>query len=92
LIQLTGIGCAIGIGLTAGAIVLAAPLLAARAIHDDPPPRAASHQLAADYSTPKKTLETFLRAVKANYLAGAKECWFISDGNASGVLDILVGN
>jgi hypothetical protein len=44
-----------------------------------------------DYGTPKSTYRAFLRAVKANDLGTAKQCWFISDGNASGVLDILIG-
>src|SRR5438552_11886207 len=46
---------------------------------------------AADYSTPEKTFQTFLQAVKANDLAAAKQCWFISDNDAAGVLDVLVG-
>jgi hypothetical protein len=53
---------------------------------------APSKQPAADYSTPKKTFEAFLLAVKANDLAAAKKCWFISDDDRSGALDILVGH
>src|SRR5438876_6873517 len=44
------------------------------------------------FATPKATLATFLRAIKANDAAAAKKCWVVSDGNKSGVLDVLVGD
>src|SRR5438128_2146503 len=50
-----------------------------------------SRGYAADYSTPEKAFQTFLKAVKANDLAAAKRCWFISDSNELRVLDTVVG-
>jgi hypothetical protein len=49
-------------------------------------------QTAPDFSSPKKTFEVFLKAVKADDLNTAKQCWFISDDNRSGVLDLVVGD
>jgi hypothetical protein len=46
---------------------------------------------AADYSDPRETFRTYLRAVKKSDLAAAKGCWTISDGNKSGALDTIVG-
>jgi hypothetical protein len=58
----------------------------------DSDPDAAVAKPSADYRTPQKTLQTYLRAVKANDAAAAKQCWVISDKNKSDVLDILVGD
>src|SRR5947209_1482806 len=45
-----------------------------------------------DFRDAKRTFEVFLAAVKADDLNAAKRCWFISDDNQSGVLDLLVGD
>ncbi len=44
-----------------------------------------------DHSDPKKTYETYLRAIKANNLEDAKKCWFFADGDPAGALDVLAG-
>jgi hypothetical protein len=54
-------------------------------------PDAAGRQTGPAYGTPEKTFAAFARAVKSKDLAGAKDCWSISDDNRSGVLDLLVG-
>ncbi len=48
-------------------------------------------QSVADYSDPIKTYRTYLAAIKRDDQAVAKACCTISDGNKSGVLDVLVG-
>jgi hypothetical protein len=58
---------------------------------DSQPPRGSGNPSAVDFSTPIKTFQTYLHAIKANDLATAKRCWFISDNNESGVLDIIAG-
>ena len=50
-----------------------------------------SSEHAADFSTPKKTFLTFLRAVKQNDLEVAKACWHFSGDTSEAILDILVG-
>jgi len=45
----------------------------------------------AEYSDPKKTYETYLRAIKANDLDAAKKCWSIVDNDPAGVLDVVAG-
>jgi hypothetical protein len=75
----------------AGYIFPDMPLISAPGVLDESRD-APSKQLAADYSTPKKTFEAFLLDVKANDLAAAKKCWFISDDDKSGALDIFVGD
>ncbi len=42
-----------------------------------------------DYRSPKKTLLTYLRAVKDNDVATAKECWWINDPEQTRILDII---
>lgn len=50
-----------------------------------------SSEQSADFSTPKKTFLTFLRAVKQNDLEAAKACWHVSGDTSEAILDILVG-
>jgi hypothetical protein len=57
----------------------------------EPVSRKSDHKPATpDYSTPVKTLETFLRAVLGNNLRAAKDCWTISEKSAPGTLDIVI--
>jgi hypothetical protein len=58
---------------------------------DSQPPRGSGNPSAVDFSTPIKTFQTYLHAIKAHDLGTAKRCWFISDNNESGVLDIIAG-
>jgi hypothetical protein len=43
------------------------------------------------FSDPKQTFDTYLQAIKANDLKTAMTCYTISDDNASGALDVMVG-
>jgi hypothetical protein len=70
--------------LLIGSLVLFAPVI-------QPAAAAPTSQAAPDFSNPRATFETFLKALKADDLEAAKNCWFISDDNRSGVLDSLVG-
>jgi hypothetical protein len=44
-----------------------------------------------DYSSPPKTFLTFLKAIKADDVAAAKQCYLAPDGNWGRVVDAMVG-